>query len=85
MPFSLRPHLITAYAPEVDQEGHRTGPHSHELEDTLTTMDEFAKEVYDLLEQRNLTQVVDVVFVSDHGMIGESSYHGHEEERKNVG
>lgn len=71
MPFSLRPQLITAYAPEVDQEGHRTGPHSHELEATLTTMDEFAREVWELLERRNLTEVVDVVFVSDHGMTGE--------------
>lgn len=31
-------------------------------------MDEFAKGVFDLLQERNLTQLVDVIFVSDHGM-----------------
>lgn len=72
MPFTHRPHLITAYAPEVDQEGHRSGPHSHRVEESLSAMDDFAKEVYELLEARNLTEVVDVIFVSDHGMTGES-------------
>jgi predicted AlkP superfamily pyrophosphatase or phosphodiesterase len=56
------------YAPEVDQEGHRTGPDSDPLRDTLREADEFARDIYTLLEERNLTQIVDVVFVSDHGM-----------------
>lgn len=71
LPLTSRPHLITAYAPEVDQEGHRSGPHSHQVEQTLSSMDNFAKEVYELLEERNLTEIVDVIFVSDHGMTGE--------------
>lgn len=71
LPLTTRPHLITAYAPEVDQEGHRSGPHSHKVEQTLGSMDNFAREVYELLEERNLTEIVDVIFVSDHGMTGE--------------
>ena len=31
-------------------------------------MDVFAKDIHDSLEARNLTDIVDVVFVSDHGM-----------------
>lgn len=68
LPLSKRPHLINAYAPEVDQQGHRTGPHSHEVERELKQMDDFAKRVFDGLAQRNLTDIVDVIFVSDHGM-----------------
>ncbi|KAL8277172.1 hypothetical protein RQP46_010420 [Phenoliferia psychrophenolica] len=67
-PRATRPNLITAYAPEVDQEGHRSGPHSHGVEGELKEMDDFAKEIWEVLAERNLTDVVDVVFVSDHGM-----------------
>ncbi|SCZ89552.1 BZ3500_MvSof-1268-A1-R1_Chr1-1g01253 [Microbotryum saponariae] len=70
LPHTSRPNLILAYAPEVDQEGHRTGPDSKALEDELLEMDDFAKGLTGLLEERNLTEVVDVVFVSDHGMTG---------------
>lgn len=68
MPRLSRPQLITAYAPEVDQEGHRSGPASEGVEHQLIQMDNFAKGIYDLLEERNLTEIVDVIFVSDHGM-----------------
>lgn len=59
---------MNIYAPEVDQEGHRTGPHSHGVESELIEMDNFALDVMNELEKRNLTDVVDVIFLSDHGM-----------------
>lgn len=68
LPLKSRPHLITAYAPEVDQEGHRTGPHSAAINETLLEMDAFAAGLFSEIEKRNLTDVVDVIFVSDHGM-----------------
>lgn len=34
-------------------------------------MDRFAAGLFTLLEERNATDLVDVVFVSDHGMTGE--------------
>ena len=37
-------------------------------QDTLKTVDLFAKDLQDALEARNLTEIVDVIFVSDHGM-----------------
>lgn len=35
---------------------------------TLHTVDVFAKNLHDSLAVRNLTDIVDIVFVSDHGM-----------------
>ena len=34
----------------------------------MKTVDLFAKDLQDALESRNLAEIVDVVFVSDHGM-----------------
>lgn len=31
-------------------------------------MDQFARDIHDSLEARNLTNIVDIIFVSDHGM-----------------
>lgn len=55
-----------------DTEGHRTGPHSPQVEATLLEMDDFVREVFLSLERRNLTNIVDVIILSDHGM-GETS------------
>jgi predicted AlkP superfamily pyrophosphatase or phosphodiesterase len=38
------------------------------LQHTLQQVDTFAKDLQESLEARNLTSIVDVVFVSDHGM-----------------
>ncbi len=38
------------------------------IQDTLVKVDRFAKDLHDSLAARNLTDIVDVVFVSDHGM-----------------
>ena len=42
-------------------------------QDTLKTVDLFAKNLQDALEVRNLTEIVDVIFVSDHGMTDTSN------------
>lgn len=68
MPFEKRPQLIMGYAPDVDVEGHRSGAHSDAVEKTIAAMDSFASSVTDMLAARNLTDIVDVVYVSDHGM-----------------
>ena len=34
----------------------------------MKNVDQFAKDIHDSLEARNLTDIVDIVFVSDHGM-----------------
>ncbi|KAI0086990.1 Phosphodiest-domain-containing protein [Irpex rosettiformis] len=68
LPLEQRPQLIMAYEPSLDQAGHSTGPYSALVNRTLEKVDVFAKELQESLEARNLTDIVDVVFVSDHGM-----------------
>ena len=38
------------------------------MQDTLKVIDGFAKNLHSALFARNLTEIVDVIFVSDHGM-----------------
>ncbi|KAM6494084.1 Phosphodiest domain containing protein [Amanita muscaria] len=68
LPLVERPQLILAYEPSLDQAGHKAGPGSALVNATLREVDLFAKNLHDNLEVRNLTDIVDVVFVSDHGM-----------------
>lgn len=39
---------------------------------TLATVDVFARNLTQALGERNLTHIVDVIFVSDHGMVDTS-------------
>lgn len=68
LPLDERPQLILAYEPSLDQAGHLAGPGSALVNATLEQVDVFAKQLHDSLGARNLTDIVDVVFVSDHGM-----------------
>ncbi|KAI0270021.1 Phosphodiest-domain-containing protein [Gloeopeniophorella convolvens] len=68
LPLQERPQLIVAYEPSLDQAGHATGPYSRKVNDTLKYVDTFAKDLHESLIARNLSEIVDVVFVSDHGM-----------------
>ncbi|KAF8594615.1 Phosphodiest-domain-containing protein [Ceratobasidium sp. AG-I] len=67
-PFDERPQLINMYEPMVDDTGHHSGPDSPEMTDTLMDVDLFAHAIRAGLAQRNLSSIVDVLFVSDHGM-----------------
>lgn len=68
LPLELRPQLITAYEPSLDQAGHATGPGSALVNATLSQVDLFTRHLLEALESRNLTHIVDILFVSDHGM-----------------
>ncbi|KAF9483500.1 Phosphodiest-domain-containing protein [Pholiota conissans] len=68
LPFDKRPQFIMAYEPSLDQAGHLKGPNSKLVNETLIYVDKFAKDIHDSLAVRNLTNIVDIVFVSDHGM-----------------
>ncbi|KAJ5781264.1 Type I phosphodiesterase/nucleotide pyrophosphatase/phosphate transferase [Penicillium paradoxum] len=65
---SERPQLIAAYVPDVDRDGHNFGPNSTEVRKTISQADNMIAQVMTGLEQRNLTQIVNIVVVSDHGM-----------------
>ena len=63
-----RPRMILAYVPNVDADGHKYGPNSTEIRSTISNVDSMLLNLFVGLEQRNLTNVVNVVVVSDHGM-----------------
>ncbi|KAI0426731.1 alkaline-phosphatase-like protein [Xylaria sp. FL1042] len=64
----LRPQLIAAYVPNVDAAGHLYGPNSTEILTTISEVDAMLDQLFQGLEQRNLTDIVNVIIVSDHGM-----------------
>ncbi|KAI1263842.1 alkaline-phosphatase-like protein [Xylariaceae sp. FL1019] len=63
-----RPQVIAAYVPDVDAVGHRYGPNSTQIRKTISRVDSMLDDIFHGLEQRNLTHIVNVVIVSDHGM-----------------
>jgi predicted AlkP superfamily pyrophosphatase or phosphodiesterase len=63
-----RPQLIAAYVPNVDGDGHRYGPNSTEIRKTISSVDNMLGGILKGLQERNLTNIVNVVVVSDHGM-----------------
>lgn len=65
---SPRPQLIAAYVPNVDADGHKYGPNSTEIRTTISEVDNMIGNIMAGLEARNLTSIVNVVVVSDHGM-----------------
>ncbi|KAL2062140.1 hypothetical protein VTL71DRAFT_6406 [Oculimacula yallundae] len=64
----MRPQLIAAYVPNVDADGHHYGPNSTEIRVTINDVDTMLDHIFLGLEERNLTDIVNVVIVSDHGM-----------------
>jgi predicted AlkP superfamily pyrophosphatase or phosphodiesterase len=64
----MRPQLIAAYVPNVDSDGHLYGPNSTEIRSTIRDVDNMLDQLFQGLETRNLTKIVNVVVVSDHGM-----------------
>ena len=63
-----RPQLIAAYVPVVDADGHLYGPNSTEIRQTIKHVDSMLHDLFAGLDQRNLTKIVNIVVVSDHGM-----------------
>jgi predicted AlkP superfamily pyrophosphatase or phosphodiesterase len=63
-----RPQIIAAYVPNVDADGHNYGPNSTEIRTTISEVDAMLDDLFHGLERRNLTDIVNVIIVSDHGM-----------------
>lgn len=65
---SERPELIMAYVPTVDSVGHENGIKGKELKQALKDVDNLIGTLVDGIDSRNLTDIVNLVVVSDHGM-----------------
>ena len=63
-----RPQFIAAYVPNVDADGHLYGPNSTEIRQTISKVDLMLHDLFQGLKHRNLSDLVNVVIVSDHGM-----------------
>ncbi|KAI9741626.1 MAG: ectonucleotide pyrophosphatase phosphodiesterase [Cirrosporium novae-zelandiae] len=63
-----RPQLIASYVPIVDADGHKYGPNSTQIRSTISRVDTMLSQLFKGLESRNLTSIVNVIVVSDHGM-----------------
>ncbi|RJE21518.1 hypothetical protein PHISCL_06151 [Aspergillus sclerotialis] len=63
-----RPQFIAAYVPNVDADGHNFGPNSTEIRSTISEVDAMLGNLFTGIEERNLTDIVNIVIVSDHGM-----------------
>ena len=63
-----RPQLIALYVPDVDADGHKFGPNSTEIRTTIKHADDMIGDVISGLHERNLSNIVNIIVVSDHGM-----------------
>ena len=67
-PSSGRPQFIVSYVPNVDANGHKYGPNSTEVAHTVESVDAMLGSLFIGINERNLTDIVNIVIVSDHGM-----------------
>lgn len=65
---SPRPQLMAAYVPNVDADGHKYGPNSTEIRKTISQVDTMLGKLFAGIEARNLSDIVNIIIVSDHGM-----------------
>lgn len=71
-PIERRPALLMTYFSDVDDAGHRFGPDSAEVVDALVQVDRVIGRLLAGLDARGLSDRVNIVLVSDHGMASTS-------------
>ncbi len=59
-----RPTFLAGYVSIVDSMGHKFGPDSQQVNDALITVDGYVKNLLNKIEERNLTDIVNIIFVS---------------------
>ncbi|MCJ1401926.1 hypothetical protein MMC11_005143 [Xylographa trunciseda] len=63
-----RPQFVAFYVPNVDAHGHLDGPNSTAIRTTIHDVDKMLNDLFTGLQERNLTDIINIVVVSDHGM-----------------
>ncbi|KAL9242228.1 hypothetical protein vseg_016248 [Gypsophila vaccaria] len=63
------PSLMTLYFEEPDRQGHLYGPDDPEVTTAISRIDAMVGRLIQGLEQRGVLEDVDILFVSDHGMV----------------
>ncbi len=73
LPEKERPHFLTLYFPDTDDIGHRFGPDSPQIIDTLKTLDVMLGDLFSRLKRIHMLKKINIILVSDHGMISVDS------------
>lgn len=73
LPLAERPSFITIYFNDTDDAGHDAGPDSPAVRAAITRMDGYLGQLVEGLDARGLTAGVNLIVVSDHGMVSVSS------------
>jgi predicted AlkP superfamily pyrophosphatase or phosphodiesterase len=68
LPEGQRPSFLTLYYADVDNAGHRNGPNSEEVKDAVMLVDKSIGDLVAGVEEIGLSDRVNYVVVSDHGM-----------------
>lgn len=68
LPAQERPTFITLYFSDVDTAGHADGPESRAVRDAIRRADGYLGRLLRGLDRRGLTDAVNIIVVSDHGM-----------------
>ncbi|KAJ2840876.1 hypothetical protein FBU31_000017 [Coemansia sp. 'formosensis'] len=68
LPQDKRPSFLATYMPEVDGAAHQVGPDAKPVNDAVQLVDGALGELWRQIAQRNLTHIVNLMVVSDHGM-----------------
>jgi alkaline phosphatase D len=68
LPEEKRPHLITFYMDEPDSQGHKTGPISEGMKQTIQYLDSLVGVFIYKVEQLPIHNKINIIITSDHGM-----------------
>jgi len=68
LPADKRPHFITLYFHDTDTFGHRFGPNSPEINESIARLDKLIGRLFNGLDNINMIDSVNIIVVSDHGM-----------------
>ncbi|MCF8242521.1 MAG: ectonucleotide pyrophosphatase/phosphodiesterase [Melioribacteraceae bacterium] len=68
LPDAERPHFITIYFHDTDSYGHDYGPNSPEINKSIQRLDSLVGFLHNQLSTTDLSDSVNVIIVSDHGM-----------------
>lgn len=68
LPYNERPKFITLYFDAADTDGHKFGPDSKEINNTISYLDSLLGILIVKLKEINLIDSTNIILVSDHGM-----------------
>jgi predicted AlkP superfamily pyrophosphatase or phosphodiesterase len=72
LPDDQRPQLILVYLEGVDEAGHSEGPGSSVVASAIQQVDDAVGQIWNAAKSRDLSENLDFIIVSDHGMTSTS-------------